>query len=103
MVLIEKNIVAGSSAGRSAGFLTPDSELELHQIVRRYGIDAAREIWEMPCRGIDRIVQAIKKNEIECGLLEQDSLFLGLGKSGKEAVAEELECRKRVGFTDQQT
>ena len=103
VVLIEKNIIGGSSSGRSAGFLTPDSELELHQLVRRYGIAAAREIWEMPCRGIDRIVQGIKKNNIECGLLEQDSLFLGLGKSGKEAVASELECRQSVGFTDQQT
>jgi len=102
VVLIEKNIVGGSSSGRSAGFLTPDSELELHQLVRRYGTDAAREIWQMPCRGIDRIVQAIKKEEIECGLLEQDSLFLGIGRSGKAAVASELECRKSVGFTDQQ-
>jgi gamma-glutamylputrescine oxidase len=103
VVMLEKNIIGGSSAGRSAGFLTPDSELELHQLVRRYGIDAAREIWEMPCRGIERVVQAIKKNDIECGLLEQDSLFLGIGASGKEAVASELECRKSVGFTDQQT
>jgi gamma-glutamylputrescine oxidase len=103
VVLIDKNIVGGSSAGRSAGFLTPDSELELHQLVRRYGVDAAREIWDMPCRGIERIVRAIKTNEIDCGLLEQDSLFLGIGKSGKEAVASELECRESVGFTDQQT
>jgi gamma-glutamylputrescine oxidase len=103
VVLIEKNIVGGSSTGRSAGMLTPDSELELHQLVRRYGIDAAREIWEMPCRGIERIVQAIKKGEIECGLVEQDSLFLGIGKGGREAVASELECRQSVGFTDQQT
>ena len=37
VVLIEKNIIGGSSSGRSAGMLTPDSELELHQLVRRYG------------------------------------------------------------------
>jgi gamma-glutamylputrescine oxidase len=103
VVLIEKNILGGSSAGRSAGFLTPDSELELHQLVRRYGVSAAREIWEMPCRGIDRVVDAIRKNDIRCGLQEQDSLFLGVGKGGKEAVASELECRQEVGFTDQQT
>jgi gamma-glutamylputrescine oxidase len=102
VVLIDRNIVGGSSAGRSAGFLTPDSELELHQLARRYGADAAREIWEMPVRGIERVVQAIKKNQIECGLLEQDSLFLGIGKSGKEAVESELESRKNLGFTDQQ-
>ena len=89
VVLIEKNILGGSSSGRSAGFLTPDSELELHQLVRRYGPEAAKEIWDAPCRGIERIVGGIKKYDIECGLLEQDSLFLGLGKHGKEAVESE--------------
>ncbi len=101
VVMIEKNIIGGSSTGRSAGFLTPDSELELHQLVRRYGIEAAKEIWEMPCWGIDRLVENIKKFDIECGLLKQDSLFLGLGKGGKQAVEDEMECRQSVGFTDQ--
>ena len=36
-------------------------------------------------------------------MLRQDSLFLGLGEGGKEAVASELECRESVGFTDQRT
>ena len=85
VVLIEKNIVGGSSSGRSAGFLTPDSELELHQLVRRYGSKAAAEIWETPCRGIDRIVANIRKYDIQCGLLRQDSLFLGLGKGGRRS------------------
>ena len=57
VVLIEKNIIGGSSSGRSAGMLTPDSELELHQLVRRYGAKAAGEIWEAPCRGIERVVE----------------------------------------------
>jgi gamma-glutamylputrescine oxidase len=103
VVLIEKNIVGGSSSGRSAGFLTPDSELELHQLVRRYGVKAAAEIWEAPVRGINRLVDNIRKHDIRCGLLLQDSLFLGLGAGGSEAVAEELECRESCGFTDQRT
>lgn len=103
VVLIEKNIVGGSSSGRSAGFLTPDSELELHQLVRRYGAAAAAEIWQAPCEGIRRIVESIEKNGIQCGLLRQDSLFLGLGAGGAEAVDSELECRQSCGFTDQTT
>jgi gamma-glutamylputrescine oxidase len=103
VVLIEKNFVGGSSSGRSAGFLTPDSELELHQLVRRYGAKAAAEIWEAPCRGIERIVESIKSFDIDCGLRRQDSLFLGLGRGGTDAVASELECRESVGFTDQRT
>ncbi len=101
VVLIEKNIIGGSSSGRSAGMLTPDSELELHQLVRRYGVKAAGEIWEAPVRGIERVVQNIQKYDIQAGLLHQDSLFLGLGKDGGHAVEEERECRESVGFTDQ--
>jgi len=101
VVLIDKNIIGGSSSGRSAGFLTPDSELELHQLCRRYGNQAAREIWDAPCRGIEVIVNAIQKYDINCGLLKQDSLFLGLGKHGYEAAQEEEQCRGAVGFHDQ--
>jgi gamma-glutamylputrescine oxidase len=101
VVLIEKNIIGGSSSGRSAGMLTPDSELELHQLVRRYGAKAAGEIWEAPCRGIERVVETIRRYDIKAGLLRQDSLFLGLGKGGKHAVDEEHACRESVGFTDQ--
>lgn len=103
VVLLEKNILGGSSSGRSAGFLTPDSELELHQLVRRYGVKAAAEIWDAPLRGIERLVAGIRKHDIQCGLLTQDSLFLGLGKGGREAVQSELHCRQEVGFTDQRT
>ncbi len=101
VVLVEKNIIGGSSSGRSAGMLTPDSELELHQLVRRYGVTAAGEIWEAPMRGIERVVETIRQYDIQAGLLRQDSLFLGLGKDGRQAVEEERECRESVGFTDQ--
>ena len=47
------------------------------------------------------IVNSIKEHNIQCGLLKQDSLFLGLGKGGYEAAESELHCRKDVGFDDQ--
>ena len=43
-IMCDVLIVGGGSPGRSAGFLTPDSELELHQLVRRFGPRVAREI-----------------------------------------------------------
>ena len=96
--LLERNILGGSSTGRSAGFLTPDSELELSQLVRRYGNKGAREIWEVPLRGIENIVQNVNNYHIECDLIKQDSLFLGIGKSGWKDVEDELTCRQSVGF-----
>jgi gamma-glutamylputrescine oxidase len=61
VVLIEKNIVGGSSAGRSAGFLTPDSELELHQLVRRYGIFRSAQCPRRCRRGLQKILPVFFK------------------------------------------
>jgi gamma-glutamylputrescine oxidase len=98
VVLLEKNILGGSSTGRSAGFLTPDSELELSQLMRRYGNAGARELWSAPCRGIDQIVAYANKFDIPCELLRQDSLFLGLGRDGWKDVNSEIRSRERLGF-----
>ena len=48
IVLLEKNICGGSSTGKSAGFLTPDSELDLSQLIRRFGALGARDLWDVP-------------------------------------------------------
>ena len=55
----------------------------------------------MPHASVSNASLAVSKNSTLCGLLEQDSLFLGLGKHGKEDIKFAAECRRSVGFTDQ--
>ncbi len=98
VILLERNICGGSSTGKSAGFLTPDSELELSQLVRRYGVDGAKTVWNMPVQGVKLIKQTINDFNIACDFRKQDSLFVGIGKSGAEDVASEAKSRKRLGF-----
>lgn len=101
VVLIEKNIVGGSTSGRSAGFMTPDSELELSQLVRRFGISGAQEIWGIPTKGISLVKKYINEYKIPCDYRNQDSLFLGIGKKGFQIVKEEEQGRIEVGFSNQ--
>lgn len=98
VALIERNVLGGSSTGRSAGFLTPDSELELSQLERRFGIDGARKIWQVPVEGIRRIVEHVHHYDIQCDLIKQDSLFVGIGSDGLGAVEEEKIARGKAGF-----
>ncbi|MBI1951162.1 MAG: FAD-binding oxidoreductase [Acidobacteria bacterium] len=98
VALVERNICGGSSTGKSAGFLTPDSELELAQLVRRYGAEGARDLWEAPVIGIRLITEAARQYGFDCDLVREDSLFLGNGTSGGEAVAEEVAARERLGY-----
>jgi len=98
VVLLERNICGGSSTGKSAGFLTPDSELELSQLVRRYGVENARKVWGIAEQGVKLIVDTIRTFNISCDLQPQDSLYVGIGASGAKAVAEEMESRAKVGL-----
>lgn len=98
VVLLERNICGGSSTGKSAGFLTPDSELELSQLIRRFGMKGAKDLWDVPVRGIARMLSIITENELECDLQKQDSLFLGKGRSGFVAVEDEVKARIALGY-----
>jgi len=98
VVLLERNICGGSSTGKSAGFLTPDSELELSQLARRFGLEPARRVWSMGSGGVNLIVETVREHKIECDFLEQDSLFIGLSQHGKKVVHEEAQSRQALGF-----
>ncbi len=98
VMVVERNIFGGSSTGKSAGFLTPDSELELSQLMRRYGAAGAKDLWSVPVRGIELILATAHKYGFSCDLNRQDSLYLGKGSSGAEAVREEAESRSALGF-----
>lgn len=99
VVLIDKNICGGSSTGKSAGFLTPDSELELSQLLRKYGKAGAKDLWEVAARGVDIMVDNIHKHKIDCDLQVQDCLFLGKGSSGWKDVEDEVNARKELGYS----
>ncbi|HTT45140.1 MAG TPA: FAD-dependent oxidoreductase [Thermoplasmata archaeon] len=98
VTLIDRNICGGSSTGKSAGFLTPDSELELSQILRRYGPQGARDLWECAQWGVDRMVSVIRDHGIDADLQKQDCLFLGEGRSGPKEVDDEIAARRSMGY-----
>jgi gamma-glutamylputrescine oxidase len=98
VVLLDRNVCGGSSTGKSAGFLTPDSELELSDLLRRFGPEGARDLWEVPSRGIRIMTDAVAKHGIACDLIPQDSLFVSKGADGWKAVAREADARRQLGY-----
>lgn len=98
VVILEKNICGGSSSGKSAGFLTPDSELELSQLIRRFGKKGAADVWSVATSGVKMMAERVHKYHIDCDFQVQDSLFLGIGKSGWQDIQEEMASRQLLGF-----
>ena len=97
VVLIEKTICGGSSSGKSSGFLTPESEFGPSEIIKKYGSNA-KEIWQIALKGTSLILNNIKKYNLNCDLQQQDGLYLGIGKSGKDKIKNQAIACKQLGY-----
>ena len=98
VIVLEKTFCGGGASGRSSGFLTPDSELELHNLIRRFGRDDAERLWTVASEGVALIVDTVRRCNIDCDLQQQDSLFVGIGSGGAAHVAREAEARDALGY-----
>jgi gamma-glutamylputrescine oxidase len=99
VILLERSFCGAGMSGKSSGFLTPDSELELHDLVMRFGPREAATLWEIATAGVELIVHTAQKHSIECELLPLDSLFVGLGGAGAARVNAEAAARAALGYS----
>jgi gamma-glutamylputrescine oxidase len=98
VVLLEKSSCGGGASGRSSGFVTPDSEMELSDLIRLRGESRARRLWEFAVSGVEAIRADIERYAIDCDMQLQDSLFLASSRSGAAIVRREHEARQKLGY-----
>ena len=98
VVVLEKGVCGSGASGRSSGFITPDSEMELSSLIRSRGIERAKCLWDFVVSGVEDIEANIKRHDIECDFQIQDSLFLANSPKGYELVVQEHEARTRLGY-----
>src|SRR5579872_3400347 len=55
VVLIEKNYCGAGASGKSSGFITPDSELSLFELMHIFGTEKGKKIWQLIGSGVDII------------------------------------------------
>ena len=102
VTLIEQGFCGGGASGRSSGFITPDSELELSDLAGKYGPARGRALWEFARSGVDRIRETISAFAIDCDYQVQDSLFVARSARAFRTVIE-LEHRAHTSFGYQST
>jgi gamma-glutamylputrescine oxidase len=98
VVLLEASFCGGGATGRSSGFITPDSELQVSDLVRRFGADRARRLWLAAQEACEHIRRNVERHGIACDLVEADCLYLGAGPRGLHTVQGEHADRQRLGL-----
>ena len=73
-MVIEKDFCGSGASGKTSGFITPDSEIELSSLLDTYGPEKAKHIWEFVISGVESIRKNIERHGISCDYQKQDSL-----------------------------
>ncbi|TSC74190.1 MAG: FAD dependent oxidoreductase [Parcubacteria group bacterium Gr01-1014_33] len=98
VVVIEKDFCGSGASGKTSGFITPDSEIELSSLLDTYGPEKAKRIWEFVLSGVKIIRENIHRYSISCDYQAQDSLFVANNASGFRHVKKEHEARMQLGY-----
>ena len=84
IALIEKNIIGSGATGKSAGFLTLKGEMDLQDIIKKYGKKRGLIYWKANHEGLDLIRNLIKKEKIRCDFEEQHTIFGSIAEHNKQ-------------------
>jgi gamma-glutamylputrescine oxidase len=98
VILIEKSICGGGASGKSSGFITPDSELNLTAYVDKYGPDAGQKLWHFATIAVEKIESNIKEFGISCDYQKQATLVVANDASGLNELKRDHENRIKLGY-----
>ena len=98
VVIIEKDFCGSGASGKTSGFITPDSEIELSSLLDTYGPEKAKHIWEFVISGLDSIRKNIERHNISCDYQRQDSLFIANNDSSFKYIKKEYAARTQLGY-----
>ena len=98
VALVDSRFCGSGASGQSSGFLTPDSELQVSQLVRRFGEKTGGRLW----RAAEEVVQRVRRDILgfdrSCDFLDADSVFAANGDGGRRTVEREHSDRERLGL-----
>jgi gamma-glutamylputrescine oxidase len=99
VVLLEKNFCGSGASGKSSGFVTPNSELSLNDLIRLYGEDGAKKLWKFIESGVAHIRTNIQQFTIDCDYQQLDTLVLANTKRAfKKEIVTEHNHRLQLGY-----
>jgi len=98
VVLLERHFCGSGATGKSTGFITADSELDLGYMARVFGPDKARTLWEFLLGGLHLIEDNIKKYDLKCDYRKEKTLVVANSRHTFKIVQQEHETRKQFNY-----
>jgi glycine/D-amino acid oxidase-like deaminating enzyme len=97
-VLLEGSLVGRGSTAASSALLLQEPDLELTQLIRRYGVRRAKRIWQLSHESVRQLVALLTQLRIGCDLRMCDAVYYTTAAESVERLQRECALRTRHGF-----
>ena len=103
VALLERQRCASADTGHTTAHLTYVTDLRLHEVVRRFGKDGGRALWDAGAAAIEQIRDIVEREAIDCefewvpGYLHA-SLRAENGGQERDSLMREAELAQELGF-----
>lgn len=102
VVVLEKSFCGAGATGKSSGFITPNSELALNDLIAAQGLTDAQKLWEFASSGVTMIRNNILTYDLSCDYQQQDTLVVASHKKDVQQILNpEVHARQQLGYPTQ--
>ncbi|WP_395670327.1 NAD(P)/FAD-dependent oxidoreductase [Phenylobacterium sp.] len=96
VVLLEGGRIGWGASGRNGGHLIPGMRLSAPTLVKTFGVERARELFELALEARSLMVDLIARHGIDCDLKLTGHLSAAVKPADMRDLAEEVECLNTV-------
>lgn len=98
-VLLEANRIGADATARSSGLLRPDPSASFRETVGRYGLRAARTLWQSTRRASLEMAAAMRRLSIRCDASSLDALtFARASREVERPLRREYDAQREAGL-----
>lgn len=96
--VLEKNTVGSVATRYTTAFLTQDTDTDLTDLIKMYGIKNAKLVWESHAEAIDLVEDIVWAEKIDCEFTRCPAYVYAVDENGFEDLEAEVKAAKRLGF-----
>jgi glycine/D-amino acid oxidase-like deaminating enzyme len=96
--VLEAAVVGRGSTAASSALLLKEPDLELTELMNRYGPGSSRRIWELSHQSVNQLVALLKRLRIRCDLKTRHAVYYATSAQAAERLRRECALRARSGF-----
>ena len=97
VIVLERRTVGHGESGQTTAHLSAHPDLDLSELIERFGEQAARRVWQGGMEAIKHIEQVCELEQIDAHFARIEGWLIARDKDGLQTVDDESRALKRLG------